>query len=490
MAKIRFTINKKTLVMEQGDGYTLTRVPQSNMEYYLLLRQQDILSDDGKTLVTEWESDQEMNVLSRTYDVEKDRLRQPTLKEAIAAKDDASASVRIKAEELYSDYYEYDENMDPEEREKRARIREQKRQEALERSGRAKRADRQNAKESSKQTAEKQSKGNNRKEQTTEETPQEERPKHYDRRQFREIKKGIQRRLNTEQYADINFSAEQMRELRLAMQAGVNVTKYNNPVISAEHMKELRLGAANGVELDLGKLDQTRYNAEQIRELRIGFEKKLNVNKFLNPAYDAAQMRELRIGQQAGLDTSSYENPHYSAEQMITIRHQLVLQNIREILKRLVEDIRLWITEKAEQAIEKMKASYQKREPMTKEQIKEARMNEAVKDIKETLIQSELLPESAYQDKELDQKIRERIEELAAFAERHPEKDMEQEVNRAAQDVCEEAGADMQNTKAEKVVEMQSREEVKTLDEAVEEALEEAEQMEEVLEEESWEMMQ
>lgn len=488
MAKTKFSINKEKLVEERADGNILTRVPNSNMEYYILLAEEDILTEDKNTLIVEWDSDKELDVLPRIKDERaQDGIRRPSLKEAVAAMENPAGSIKVKASELYEGYYEYDKNRDPEELAKAQRIRDQKRQAALKRSDEAKKMT-ELAKRSKENTKDQQAgkntsaSGNGKTGQkaqaeiSEEPTEPQDKPqspaekmeqqrrqmKRYTKEQFKEIRRGVSQNVDTSMYRDIEFNAKQMRELRLAMKAGMDVSKFNSPFISAEHMRELRIGNKNGVKLDLEKLDQSLYNAEQIRELRLGFEKKLDMKNYLDPSYSAEQMRELRLGQQAGFNTKDYEDVHLTAAQMHSIRQRMVLNNLGEILKKMCEDIRRWLSEKIENITEMLRARYQGREVMTPEQIRAARIDEAVQDIKETLVQSELLPESAYKDKALDHQIKDHVKELAAYAERHPEQNMEQPAREVAEEVCEAAGVELNNQQEDKVINISRGREVKT----------------------------
>lgn len=496
MAKTKFTINKRTLVEEQADGYILTRVPNSNMDYYLLLKEDEVLSDDEQTLVAEWDSEQALNVLPRIYDG--DKTRRPTLKEAIAESQRPEGVIQMKAEELYKDYYEYDEKKDPEQRELARQAREQKRQAALSRSDQVKgtiqKGNGQQGKSTMQSAAQERNASQNQQQQLS---PAEEMARrraqiqHYSKAQFREIRKGVRQRLDTSLYRNIDLSPKQMRELRLAMKAGLDVTKFNSPYISAKHMKELRIGAKRGVKMDLEKLDHSLYNEDQIHELRRGFEKKLTVKNYLNPEYSARQMRELRLGMQAGLDIAVFDDIRLTADQMHSVRKQMVLEHIGDILKRMCEDIREWLSEKMKRIAEHLMARYQQREPMTQEQIKEARINEAVQDIKDVLIQSELLPEAAYENEELDNRIKEQVENLVEYVQENPEQDLEQPAEEAAMDVCMAAGVEPDNLEEEKVVSIdQENEFVMAMEKAVEQAMQQAYEMDEVIEEETFEMIQ
>lgn len=487
MAKIKFSINRETLVEEQGEGYILTRVPNSDMEYYLLLNESDIVASDEKTLVTEWDSEQELNVLPRIVG-ENDTMRKPTLKEAIAIQQDPTGPISVKADELYNDYYYYDESKDPRQREQEQRIRDQKRREVLERSDHTKnmqqqakgkqtdRTDNQNANQQA-QTQNENADAKQQKPLSPSQRMEQQRAQinHYSKQQFKEILKGTRQRLNTSLYRNIHLSPQQMKELRLALKAGVDVSKYNSPYVSAKHMKEIRLGAKRGVQFDMEKINHSLYNAEQIHEIRLGFEKKLDVKKYIDPAYDAAQMKEIRLGLQAGLDTVKFEDLHMTSEQMHSVRIHMVMEKAENILKRMFEDIRSWLNEKIEDVTEILRARYQNREPMTAEQIKDICMDEAIEMTKDLFIQSELLPESAYDNKGLNEEMKRSAKEWQEYLEQHPKEQVQQAAKEAVKDICETAGVDMEQPKAEKVIDIQQgKEEAKSTEQTTEEVKKEA----------------
>lgn len=496
MAKQKFTINKESLVEASNQDFALTRVPHSKAGFYLLLHKDDIISADEKTLVAEFDTEKKLNILTGMFN------HKPTLEEAINEYNNpADASIQMTAAQLYDDYYKYSKKADPLEKAKkdaeRAQHRAQAEKQALNKESvqEGKKEFAQDKVEANKNIRESMKKiqqngksetdkvQNNRQQSSPEQqtSPEPERmpeqKKYFNKEQFQEIKKGVKRRLDTKLYSDVRFNAAQMRELRLAQQAGVDITKYNNPVIKAEHMRELRLGAANGVELDLTKLDQTLYNANQIRELRLGFEKGLDVNTYLDPAYSAEQMHQIRLGQQAGLATGQFQDIHYTADQMAAIRHQLVFQNIKEILKKTLGDFRDWIAEKTTQIIENIKAHYKGRDPKTPEEIQDARMDMAVEDIKETLYQSELIDTEEYQDIKTDEILKDNIMQAVENIKKHPEQDLDSAANKTARDICKDTEIGDISQSQEKIIYAKSTEE------AVEEVMSQQEYEEQMLEE-------
>lgn len=489
MAKLQ--INRKSLIHDANQDFTLTRVPNSNAEYYLLIGKEDIVSADANTIVVDWADDKQLDIIPAIREEGID-WRVPTLKEAVEERLHPSERlIHMTAGQLESNYYHYDDIYDPE---KKARI--QAEREQLRAEAKAKKEasrTKQTVKDDKREFARQQKNINNQKQAKSQangkseasrnqqmqkpenESKQETLKQHfYNKQQFHEIKMGVRRNLDTSLYSNIRFNADQMRELRLAMQQGVDIRSYNNPLISAEHMKELRLGAENGVALDLSKLNQTLYNAEQIHELRIGFEKGLNVKDYMDPAYNAAQMKEIRLGQQAGLNTTPYANIHYTPEQMATVRHQLVFQHLKDIFKKWVQDVGAWVSEKLSNMTETLMAKAQNRTVRSPEELREAHMSEAVLEVKTALINSELLPEEAYEDKILDESIKSKLEELIEDYHNKPN-NLDGQAAKKVKEVCKEAGAKL-DMNQEKLIY------VKSTEEAVEEVMNEQEQFDQLQE--------
>lgn len=497
MAKVKFQINRKTLIEEANEEFALTRVPNSHMEYYVLIGKDDVVSQNNKTIVVEWDAEKQVDVLSGSY-MENGKLVKPTLQEAIAARENPPENVKhMTAAFLEEGFYNYDEIFDPKRKARidaeRKRIAEQTKQNQTAEADKTlhkekgsqkfakDKADEQTMAERQKATSKE--KGNKKAAEQIAE-PSQPKTQYFSKQQFREIRKGVRQRLEYRLYSNIHLNPKQMKELRLALKAGIDISRYNSPFITAEHMKEIRIGYKKGVQFNLENLDHSLYNAGQIHELRLGFEKNLEVKRFLNPAYSAEQMKELRLGLQAGFDTRGYESLHFSAEQMRTVRLDMLVNNISEVLQRFFENVKEWLNDRMERAIEHLKSEEIGRLPRTTEQIYEDNMNEAVADIKEVLIQSELLPESAYENKNIDKHLREQIEETLEYASAHPEQ-INQVTDEAAMDICVEHGVEIEPV-YDKITY------VKTTEEAVDEALEQMyqQQYERDMEMEDWEMIQ
>lgn len=467
----KFTINKRTLLEAQNNAFYLTRVPNSNMQLYMVLdRQKDIIAEDQNTITAELNEDLEREI------VKSENGQAPKLEDVLLGK--YNNRVSMTPQMLEEDYYAYEPSRDPEVRKHQDQERVQRQEAATKKYQQRQKQQQGRQKETVKEKVDsKQNAVDRMKRQEQAEVKQQ----YYNKEQFQQIKLGVKRGLNVSLYSDIAFNSDQMKELRLALKQGVDIRKYNNPVISAAHMRELRLGAENGVELSLSKLDQTRYNAGQIHELRVGFEKGLNVNTYLNPAYTADQMKEIRLGEQIGLDTTSYQSMHYTAAQMKTMRLQLVLQHMKEVIKNLLhhikESIAQLVSRGADYAVEHMKASMQNRQAQGEEEIVHNRLQEAVTEIKADLINSELIEEEAYDDQMFEDIITRHVKSILNEYETK-DINIDQVATHAAKDIMKEAGTDMDQMEDKVLYAKSTEEAVRDVLEQQEEMVEEEIQME------------
>lgn len=408
-----FSINKETLLEREYDNSYLSRIPGSGRKMMTMFSKENLIRDDGKTLyfqypedadIPVWEtppSDEEIN----TY------LKNPA---------EAESWIPLEANELYSGWYEYKEYSSPEERKAREKQRANRQKEVMDKS----KAPRQQ------KTQQKTEEQKTEKQEMNQPKPK---VKHYNKDQFREIRRGLRQHLDVKYYQNVQFDAKQMRQLRLSLKAQIDVSSWASPYVPAEKMKELRLGAKKGIRFDTDKINHRLYDAAQIREIRLGFEKGILVKNYLNPAFSAEQMHEIRIGMQLGLDTTQYTDPSFTVEQMRLLKADMIKEHIREIIEKWLDAIRDAVDMVAGRIAERI--HYQ--EMRTPEQIKLDTMQEVVQDIKYLLVESELLPVSAYDDQEIEFKIKEQLDELVKTMTNHPEENLQEEIESAATQICE-----------------------------------------------------
>lgn len=392
----KFSINKETLVREENDNFILTRVPNSEGQYFVAFSRNDVVSQDDKTYILELDEEQQIAMWNG----------EPHIKFAENAQTNPeynnSAMTRLSASELYSDYYTYS---DPSAKQRRQE-RQQKFSAKKAKSGVQNKAQDASKGEDSANAvpAEEGQNQNNNAGQKTKVT-------HYDARQMAEIMKGMKQGVDVDQYRNVDMDADKMKELRLGLRSGVDVSPWNNKDISARAMRELRLGARKVLEIK--DIDVSKYNGEQLREIRLGLQQGLGlkVSDYLNSDYEAAQMRELRLGLRAGLDISVYQDIHFTDAQMQQLRYRLVLQNIMQILRNFLEEAKIWLSQRVENLADML--SIKIPTPEIHGLLEELPAEQSpAKQIEDILIKSEMADEAVLQSEAVHEELTKSIEDL------------------------------------------------------------------------------
>lgn len=125
------------------------------------------------------------------------------------------------------------------------------------------------------------------------------------------------------------FNQQQFREFRRAQREGINPRILEN--MSAEQMRETRLAAESKLDLAYFTPD---VSAEKMNAIRNLMQVKADINPEFIGSFNAEQLRQIKLGLDYGLDVNQYQYPYLTAVQMRKIRVQLlatkVLGYIRE----------------------------------------------------------------------------------------------------------------------------------------------------------------
>lgn len=131
----------------------------------------------------------------------------------------------------------------------------------------------------------------------------------FTKKQLEEIKKG-KTMLSESQiaiYAKPEYNWEQMYELRRGLEAGLDVSIYANPKFNQWKMEEIRLALHDKLTIEQIKIfAKTWFSAGQMRVIRSGIKKGLNVLLYAKENYTQAEMCDiyeyLLKRKEAGLD--------------------------------------------------------------------------------------------------------------------------------------------------------------------------------------------
>ncbi len=102
-----------------------------------------------------------------------------------------------------------------------------------------------------------------------------------------------------------------------------------------DQIHEIKTGLENNLSLDrISVYANKNYNWFQMRQIRWGLEKGLDVGLYAKEKYNWEQMFEIRDGLQHGLTKEQvgiYADPKYSPDQMQQIRERLELSQSNEM---------------------------------------------------------------------------------------------------------------------------------------------------------------
>lgn len=188
---------------------------------------------------------------------------------------------------------------------------------------------------------------------TKPEIPREEivKPRLFDNTSFSDKQKEVlyeamDKNLPYQLIADIDYSAEKMRILLKSMEEDVEIYRYINPSKFNEKQLEIIYDALKngidistfadeyipapkmqtikiGLELNVNLSSYVNYPEDILYEIGLFLKEKLCIDDYLYGDYNAEQLRQIRLGLLSGVDASIYTSNEYSAEHMQLIREVL-----------------------------------------------------------------------------------------------------------------------------------------------------------------------
>jgi hypothetical protein len=112
-------------------------------------------------------------------------------------------------------------------------------------------------------------------------------------------------------------------------------------------LRELREGFEKG--LDISYYTDPDFEHEQMREIRLGLEKGLDVSLYAKPAFDLFQMRQIEYGLESGVSAEVYTNSKYTSYHMKVIR--LYLEQNLDVSCLLDENLHYLTVKRLEQRL-------------------------------------------------------------------------------------------------------------------------------------------
>lgn len=124
------------------------------------------------------------------------------------------------------------------------------------------------------------------------------------------------------------FNKQQFREFRLAQRNGVNLRLLEN--MDANQMRETRLAAQS--KLDLSYFTPN-VPAEKMNVIRNLLEIKAEIDPGFIGSFNAEQLRQIKLGLDFGLDVKQYQFPYLTAAQMRVLRIRLLATKVINYIK-------------------------------------------------------------------------------------------------------------------------------------------------------------
>ncbi len=139
------------------------------------------------------------------------------------------------------------------------------------------------------------------------------------------IRKAMEQGFDVELLLNRDLNFKQREQIYLGMVSGICYQSYSSSVYNEWKMLEVRVGLEEG--FDLTSYLNT-HNHNQIHQIRVGYEKKLDVHIFDDPRFKQAQMAEIIDGLLQGLEVSQYADYNLSIEQMRAKKADLKRENV------------------------------------------------------------------------------------------------------------------------------------------------------------------
>lgn len=137
----------------------------------------------------------------------------------------------------------------------------------------------------------------------------------------------VERALNEEQLEQVQellkgFNEYQVFEIISGLRTcNANVAIYANTKYRDNQMRQIRFGLEKG--LDVSHYADPKFKWKQMCQIREGLESGVDVSIYADPKFSELQMNAIRIGLVKGLDAASYADPEIGSFEMKQIRESM-----------------------------------------------------------------------------------------------------------------------------------------------------------------------
>ncbi|MCR5100029.1 MAG: FapA family protein, partial [Butyrivibrio sp.] len=128
--------------------------------------------------------------------------------------------------------------------------------------------------------------------------------------------------IDISEYIKKGYDAGQLEQVRIAISENlIDFDKYTDIEMRGESFKEIRIGLEK--RLDVKLYAKRCYSYQQMRELRYGLEHQVDISYYSSRLYMPGQMKEIRLGLEHNVDITEYSSMIYTAKEMRSLRKWL-----------------------------------------------------------------------------------------------------------------------------------------------------------------------
>ena len=139
---------------------------------------------------------------------------------------------------------------------------------------------------------------------------------------LKQMRKAVQSKVDIMPYVKAGYDEEQLEQIRIALEENLtDIKNYVSASLRGASLRQIRLGLEQKVDVSL--YANGDMNWQQMREIRLGLYHRLEVRYYLNTLYSWEQMREIRLGLEDGLPIERYMSFMYTSKTMHDIRVDL-----------------------------------------------------------------------------------------------------------------------------------------------------------------------
>ena len=109
------------------------------------------------------------------------------------------------------------------------------------------------------------------------------------------------------------FDSQQMKEIRLGLEKGLDVSIYAKPKFKSSQMEQIRFGLEKGLNAHI--YAKPEFDYEQMRQIRLGLERGLDVSIYAKTEFDWSQMQEIRLSLEKSSDVNTYVKSEFDWSQ-------------------------------------------------------------------------------------------------------------------------------------------------------------------------------